>query len=398
MNLATVNALPRTGIAALLGQLDLPGEIQLPNGTIVPVGHDEPIYRVVFNSDRALRTPMTELRVGEAYITGEIEVEGDIGVLFGARQKLRKKVPLRQKIRFLYDYARTATKMNSQAIISHYNRGDDLYHTFIDKQFRFYSHGLFKHADETIEQASRNKLDTMWDRLGLQPGMHILDIGGGWGGVTQYCGPRGVHVTTLTLAPDGARYIQRLIEEQNLPGVVYLQDFLAHKPDEPYDHAVSFGVIEHLPEYRRFARTVYDILKPGGRIYFDGSAALTKYAVSAFTRRYIWQGTHTYMTVQDVMGELLLHGFEVVEVERETRDYEHTMAEWARRLDAAKDEVVAEWGEQTYRIFRLFLWGGAHAFRTNALQAYHVLAERTEELGPRPGTARRVVQFLGNLR
>ncbi|KAL4916636.1 S-adenosyl-L-methionine-dependent methyltransferase [Aspergillus aurantiobrunneus] len=398
MTLGTANTLPRTGLAALLGQLDLPGDIQLPNGSVVAVGHGEPVYRVIFRSEHALRTPMTELGVGQAFVAGDIDVDGDIGALFGARGKLREKVPLRQKIQFVYDYLRTATKMNSQAIIDHYGRGDDLYHSFLDKQFRFYSHGLFKHADETIEEASRNKLDLMWDRLGLAPGMRLLDIGGGWGGVTQYCGPRGVHVTTLTIAPSGARYIQRLIEENNLPGQVYLQDFLNHKPSEPYDHAVSFGAIEHLPDYRRLARTVYNVLKPGGRFYLDGSAAITKFAVSSFTRDYIWRGAHTFMTVQDVVGELLYHGFEVHEVVRETHDYELTILEWAKRLDAARDEIIAGWGEQTYRVFRIFLWGGAHAFKTNSLQAYHVLAERTADPGPRPSTARRIVQFLGNLR
>jgi cyclopropane-fatty-acyl-phospholipid synthase len=90
--------------------------------------------------------------------------------------------------------------------------------------------------------------------------------------------------------------------------------------------------------------------------------------------------------------------FEILDVTRETRDYELSMLEWAKRLDAAKDDVVARWGEETYRAFRLFLRGGAHAFRTNALQAYHLVAERRAAPGPRPSTASRVVQFLAGLR
>lgn len=57
------------------------------------------------------------------------------------------------------------------------------------------------------------------------------------------------------------------------------------------------------------------------------------------------------------MAEFLYHGFEIIEVVRETKDYELTMLEWTKRLDAAKDEVIAGWGEETYRVFRLFLWG-----------------------------------------
>jgi cyclopropane-fatty-acyl-phospholipid synthase len=179
---------------------------------------------------------------------------------------------------------------------------------------------------------------------------------------------------------------------------VFVEDFLTHTPVEPYDAAVMFGVIEHIPNYLRFARRIWDVLKPGGRLYLDGSAAVEKFAVSAFTRKFVWQGTHTYMTVQDVMAELLYHGFEVVEVARETRDYELTMLEWARRLDKVREEVVERWGEETYRVFRLFLWGGMHAFKTNNLQAYRLVAERTAGLGPRPSMVRRVTRFVGSLR
>lgn len=390
--------LPRTGLAPLLATLDTPGEIQLPNGDIVAVGNGEPVYRVTFRSPNSVRTPMTELSVGRAYVAGDIGVEGDLGVLFNARQQLCKKIPLRQKIQFMIDFIRTTTAMNAKAIGEHYSRGDDFYLTFIDKRFRFYSHGLFKSPNETIEEASEHKLESMFTGLGLKPGMRLLDIGGGWGGVTQYCGARGVHVTTLTIAPDSARFIQRLIEDKNLPGQVFLQDFLNHQPEEPYDHAVMYGVIEHIPNYRRFARTVWNLLKPGGRLYLDGSAAVEKYAVSSFTRDYIWRGTHTFMTLQDVIGELLYHGFGIVNVVNESQDYEFTMLEWAKRLDLAKEGIVAGWGEETYRIFRLFLWGGTHAFKSNDLQAYHLVAERRPSPGPRPSSLRRTLQFLGSLR
>ncbi|KAJ5142590.1 uncharacterized protein N7515_001377 [Penicillium bovifimosum] len=398
MRVAAAHNLPRTGFAPLIASLQTPGEIQLPNGTVVAVGVGEPVYRVIFRTEKALRTPMTEMGIGCAYLAGDIEVEGDLGALFNARQSVQEKVPLRQKVQFIYDFVRTSTKMNAKAIGDHYSFGDAFYLTFLDKRFRFYTHGLFKGPDDTLEDASEHKMETVFAALDLKPGMRILDIGGGWGGVTQYCGARGVHVTTLTIAPDGARYVQRIIEENNLPGRVFLQDFLEHKPEERYDHVVILGVIEHIPNYRRFARTMWDVLKPGGRVYLDGSAAVQKFAVSAFTRDYIWPGTHTFMTLQDVLAEFLYHGFSVLDVANETWDYELTMLEWAKRLDSAKDELIAGWGERTYRVFRLFLWGGTHAFKTNSLQAYHVVVERTSSPGPRPSVYRRCRQFLGNLR
>ena len=228
--------------------------------------------------------------------------------------------------------------------------------------------------------------------------MRLLDIGGGWGGVTQYCCARGIHITTLAILKNSQKHISRLIEEQKLSGEVFLEDYLNHEPTKPYDHAVIYGVIEHIPNYRKFARSVWKVLKPGSRLYLDGSAAVEKFTVSSFTRDYVWSGTHMFMTLQHVLAEMVYHGFEIVGIARETRDYELTMLEWAERLDAAKEDIIVGSGEETYRVFRLFLWDGTHAFKTNILQAYHLVAERTSSFGPRPSPARRLTQFIGNLR
>jgi cyclopropane-fatty-acyl-phospholipid synthase len=337
------------------------------------------------------------MAIGEAYLAGEIQVEGDLGALFNARSSLKEGVPLRQKLQFIYDYVRSVTSMNVKSINAHYGLGDDFYLTFLDKKCRWYSQALFTSPSDTLEQAAENKCKVMWKALDLKAGMKILDIGGGWGAVTEYCAARGVHVTTLTLAADQACYVQRIIEDGKLPGQVFLQDFLEHKPAGLYDHVITLG-LEHIPNYRRFARRMWDMIKPGGRMYLDGSAAVEKFAVSAFTREYIWRGTHTFMTLQDVLAEFLYHGFEVLEVTNERKDYELTMLEWAKRLDGAKEFFVAGWGEECYRVHRLYLWGGMHSFKTGSLQAYHFVAQKTESLGPRPSIPKRIQQFLGNLR
>jgi len=119
--------------------------------------------------------------------------------------------------------------------------------------------------------------------------------------------------------------------------------------------------------------------------------------MSAFTRRYIWHGTHTFLAVQDVIQELLFHGFELSEVVDETADYERTIRAWAERLDERAGFIAERWGEEVYRAFRIYLWGGCHAFRVGRLQAYHLVARRRETPGPRPGLARRARSFLRSL-
>ncbi len=374
-------------------------ELGLPDGEVHRVGETPPMFRVAFKSERALRVPLTEFALGRAYVEGDIDFDGDMMALLDVRDQLRAGATLGQKLRFATQlFLRSPTWINSRAIRDHYTFGDDFYLTFLDTRYRFYSHCLFHSDDETLEQAAEHKLESMWNALGLRPGMRLLDIGGGWGGVTQYCGARGVHVTSLTLAEDSANYIRNLIREHRVPGEVIVEDVLEHRPSEPYDHAVIYGVIEHIPNYRRFCKRVWDALEPGGRLYLDASATKEKYAVSAFTRHYIWPGTHAFLALQDMIEELLFHGFEIVRVRRETRDYELTTRHWAERLDACHEKIAARWGEPLYRAFRLYLWGGSHGLKVNRLQGYHLVAERRADPGPRPGNWRRFWHFLGSLR
>lgn len=374
-------------------------ELRFPDGSSVQIGADPPAFRAIFNNVQALRTPLNEFALGQAYVEGRLDLEGDMIALFDVRDSLRDAFSLTQKLRFAAQlFLRPPTWVNARSIDFHYTFGDDFYLTFIDQAYRFYSHCIFNSDEESLERAAEHKLERMWAALRLQPGMRLLDIGGGWGGVTDYCGSRGVHVTSLTLTRDSAAYIRNLIDDKNLLGEVILQDVLEHRPVEPYDHAVIYGVIEHIPNYQHFCASVWNALKPGGRLYLDASATTQKYHMSAFTRRYIWPGTHTFLSLQGIIEELLLHGFEIVEVNRETRDYELTIRHWAERLDAQHARIADRWGEQLYRAFRIFLWGGCQAFRTNRLQAYHLVAERRSDPGPRPGPLNRLGHAVLGLR
>ncbi|MBC7788858.1 MAG: class I SAM-dependent methyltransferase, partial [Anaerolineae bacterium] len=131
-----------------------------------------------------------------------------------------------------------------------------------------------------------------------------------------------------------------------------------------------------------------------GRLYLDASASREKYAVSGFSRSYIWPGTHTFLCLQDCVRELLYHGMDLIEVRNETRDYELTMRQWAERFDAARQEISARWSERIYRSFRLYLWGGSRAFHHDYIQAYSVVARRSNGPGPRPGALRRLINLV----
>ena len=192
-------------------------------------------------------------------------------------------------------------------------------------------------------------------------------------------------MTSLTLSEESAAYIRARIAEGGLKGEVIVEDLLEHRARERYDHVVIFGVIEHIPTYGRFCERVWDALKPGGRLYLDASATKEKYAASPWTRRYTWRGPHSCLALPDMVEELIFHGFSVTRSATTPATTRCTMGEWARRLDDAHDRVAGDWGEAIYRTWRVFLWGGAHGFTTDRLQAYTLVAAKGPGRGPRPG-------------
>lgn len=385
-------------LASVLESAGVPCEIVLHDRTVIRCGEGAPTFRVTIKDESALRAGTDELALGAAYVEGKIDIEGDLLSMFDVRSRLADRTPWMARLNFLAQLLQKPTSMNKKAIGFHYTLGDDFYLSFIDSRHRFYSHGIFESETESIEEASTHKLETMYNALRLKPGMRILDIGAGWGGAMEYCARRGVKYTGLTIAEDSYRFVSGLIKEHGYDAEVHLQDFLEYRPEKPFDAIVIYGVIEHIPNYRRFCERVWECLAPGGRIYMDASASKEKFKMSAFTRRYIWHGTHTFLELQGIVQEFLLNGFKVVEVANESRDYELTMKQWAERFDAAHDKIAAKWGEELYRAFRIYLWGGCHAFHVDRLQAYHVVAERGTERGPRPGTWERAKNFVVGLR
>ena len=385
-------------VASMMQHVDIPCEVVLAGGEALRFGQGKPKFSVKLHSDRVFAKGLDEFALGAAFVNGEFDIEGDMMTFFDIRAALKQKLGMMPWLKFWSQLLLLApTRVNKKAIQHHYEFGDDFFLCFIDTDYHLYSHGFFKSDDEPLEKACERKLETAFDWTELKPGMRVLDIGAGWGGVTRYCGPRGVHVTSLTLAQDSYKHITSLLNESKYPGEVLLEDFLEHKPAKPYDAIVILGVIEHIPYYRKFFQQAWDLLKPGGLIYMDASADLEKFAVSRYIRHFIYPGTHSYMCLQDVLQEMLFHGFMPRQIEQDNHDYMLTMRHWAERFEANREMIVRRWGEQTYRAFWLYLWSGAYAFGNNVLQAYHLVAERTRDPGPRPGLVHRTRNFIRTL-
>jgi cyclopropane-fatty-acyl-phospholipid synthase len=360
---------------------DRPGcafEVQLPGRPLRQVGQGEPAFRLTAH-DRAgvaALASLDELRIGEAYLEGTIDVDGDLAAALQLRGRLTDKHPWH---RFWSTYGQRwvfgQTNRDRNWIKEHYDVDSSFYLLFLDKKCRCYSHGYFERDDETLEAATERKLNTAIDACGIRPGDRVLDIGAGWGAFTQHAGRRGVRVTSLTISAESRRYVGNLISREKLPCRVRLEHFLEYKSDKLYDAIVNLGVTEHLPDYAATLAQYQRLLKPGGRVFLDACASRTKFPFRSFVLSHVWPGNATPLNLSNYLRELEKTPFALLSVKNDRRDYYLTTRHWAENLESHRDEIVRRWGERLYRRFRLYLWGCVHVFDTDRVTAYRLLLQ-----------------------
>ncbi|HZM87580.1 MAG TPA: class I SAM-dependent methyltransferase [Blastocatellia bacterium] len=347
-------------------------------GEQLRIGEGQVKFRVAINNRRggSALSSLDEKRIGEAYLDGDITVEGDMVTAFGLRTRLVDRHPL-FRLWSIYGQSLLFGQVNrdTQWIHEHYDSESDFYLLFLDRQHRCYSHGYFDYDDEPLERAIRRKLDTAIEACGIEPGWRVLDIGAGWGAFSEYAGKRGVRVTSLTISAESERYVNELIARENLPCQVVREHFLEYKSNEPYDAIVNLGVTEHLPDYAATLAQYQKLLKPGGRVFLDACASRTKYPFSSFVLSHVWPGNTTPLQLTDYLNDVAKTPFELVYVRNDRRNYLLTTKHWAENLDRHRDEIVTKWGERLYRRFRLYLWGCVHAFSNEDVTAYRLLLE-----------------------
>jgi cyclopropane-fatty-acyl-phospholipid synthase len=352
--------------------------LKTDEGPLRVFGYGEPKATLVVRSKAGMNAlaSMDLTAVAEAYVSGDIEVEGDIMQVLCLRTSFRDRGPLRVATQFIKPFLRGQIAADRSTIPAHYDKDPDFFLSFLDTRHRCYSHGFFAHADEPLEDAITRKLDFALDAVGAKPGDRILDIGAGWGAITQHAGRRGIHVTSLTISEPSRKYVAELIEREKLPCRVLMEHFFEHRPAERYDGIVNLGVTEHLPDYARTLAHYDTLLKPGGKIYLDASAARAKYKLSEFLVRHIYPGNGSLLCLHDYLEAVAESPFEPELVGNDRVSYGLTTRHWAMNLDRHREEIEARWGAPLYRLFRLYLWGCTDAFERDLTQAYHLVLVR----------------------
>ena len=203
--------------------------------------------------------------------------------------------------------------------------------------------------------------------------------GGPW--ELTYAAALGADVTMLTVSGQQKNYLEQVIANGNSENMrVILEDIYKFHPDQQFDAIVLLGVMEHLPHYQRLLRHFDQILKPDGRVYMDFSAIRKKFQISTFTYRYVFEGNGTPVYLPELITAANNGPYEVVAVHNDRHSYFLTLKAWAGKLEANRDKLVAEFGEQTYRLFQLYIWSTAFALGHDGnLQSYRVVLQKCKD-------------------
>ena len=375
--------------------------IRLWDGTEMPGDGDAPLTLVV--ARQALRRtfrPPVELSLGEAYLRGDIDLEGDIagaadivssgqaavrglgdvlGLVRGYLALPRDEGPPPAIGFAAAEMAGGERDIDRKGARYHYDVGNDFYRLFLDERMQ-YTCAYYPAGTEDLDLAQERKLEHICRKLRLRPGERLLDIGCGWGGLLIYAAQRyGIHGVGVTLAEKQHALARERVREAGLGERidVRIQDY-RDVADGPFDKLVSIGMVEavgraRLPEYFGHA---YRLLKPGGLFLNHGIAdraapargnvgrrllARVVMGQSVFSRRYVFPvGDIPPVSESCLAAEHA--GFEVHDVENLRPHYERTLHQWLSRLEARRNEAVQIGGEAMYRLWRLYLGVAAGRF------------------------------------
>jgi len=370
------------------GKLPCAFRVHAPDGTTTLIGDGAPEFDLFIRNQNGLRAlqSISELRIADAYVRGDLDLEGDVVKAMWLRDLLSDRNVWLKLWRRLQPLILGREKLNPEWIAKHYDSGN-VQLLALDQDYFAYTPGVYLSDDDTLEESSRRKYEFAWDQLRLQPGQELLEVGCGWGGMTRYCATRGARVTGITLSKDQLGFTRGVIERYGLDASAHYQDFFTFQPGKRFDAISCMGVIEDLSDYPRVMQRFSELVKPGGRMYLDFASGKVPFGTSSFITKYVWPGTFRMTYMPELMAAIDKSPIQLVGVYNDRHNYYL----WARnghtRWVENRDKVVAQAGEEIYRLFRLLYMGTAGVMNnpSHEVTAYRLVLELPGPGGVRQG-------------
>jgi cyclopropane-fatty-acyl-phospholipid synthase len=296
---------------------------------------------------------------------------------------LTRLEPPPQEVRFsrvpLLSGLRHSKGRDAKAISHHYDVSNTFYEWVLGPSMA-YTCACYPRPDASLEEAQFHKFDLVARKLALKPGMRLLDVGCGWGGMVMHAAREyGVRALGVTLSKQQAEWAQKAIAEAGLSELAEVRHLdYRDVTEQGFDAVSSIGLTEHigkanLPAYFSF---LYDRLRPGGRLLNhtitrpdDSEPSMRQ---QGFINRYVFPDGELEGPGY-LMSRMNDAGFEVKHEENLREHYALTLAGWCRNLDEHWPEAVAEVGEATARVWRLYMAGCRIGFERNWIQLHQLL-------------------------
>jgi cyclopropane-fatty-acyl-phospholipid synthase len=258
-----------------------------------------------------------------------------------------------------------------------------------------YSCAVFEHDDDPLERAQSNKYELICRKLALRPGMRLLDIGCGWGGMVLHAARHhGVQAVGVTISVAQAELARKRVVDAGLADLVEIRvEDYRDVHDGPYDAVSSIGMFEHVgvDHLAEYFGQIGRLLRPGGRLLNHGicrpGGAKGSISRRGFINRYVFPDGEL-VEVGRVISALQDQGLEVRHSEGLREHYAMTLRRWVANLEANWDSATQEVGAPRARIWRLYMAGSALAFEAGHNQIHQVLAVAPE--GGRSGVPLRL--------
>jgi cyclopropane-fatty-acyl-phospholipid synthase len=374
---------------------------------------------LVLRSANALRRLLWhpgELGLAQAYVTGELDVEGDLAqglrrVWAAAREQAdasggRARPGVAELARLAPGLLRLAVQSGAAgpplpppdsqarlrgrlhsgrrdraAIAHHYDLSNDFYALVLDENMAYSSaYWTSTAADYTLADAQTDKFDLVCGKLGIRPGDRLLDIGCGWGSLSIHAARHyGAQVTGITLSQQQARFARDRVQSLGLADQVEIRLLDYRDLNGPgFDAVVSLEMGEHVGEqnYPGYAATMHRMVLPGGRVLVQQmSRGANAPGGGAFIEAFIAPDMHM-RPVGETVAFLERAGLEVRDVHSLREHYVRTVEAWHATFESRWDEAVAMVGEEVARVWRLYFVGGGLAFEEGRMGVDQILSVR----------------------
>ncbi len=258
----------------------------------------------------------------------------------------------------------------------HYDIGNDLFEAMLDESM-MYSCGYWKNA-ANLSEAQKSKLKVTCDKLQLQRGMKVLDIGCGWGGFEKFAAENyGVSILGVTVSEEQAKYAKEFCK--GLPVEFQYMDY--RDVEGKFDRVVSIGMFEHLEyrNYRKFMEKVHGLLDESGLLLLQTIGKFITEPLDPWILKYIFPNSNI-PTIKQI-GTSLEGLFVMEDWHNFGSDYDKTLMAWFGNFDAHWEELKSRYDEKFHRMWKYYLLSCAGAFRARDIQLWQIVLAKNGALG-----------------